>query len=545
MNSRVPWHRRPDQRRPDQRSSFRVISTVVVLAMASVCPVGRAEPKLNRIDTPVVAVGQTRTVAADGTFANWPADVHVFPATGLEVKCLEKKGQLQLTATDSCPTGRYWLRFSDETGWSAPRPILVLRGNVDVESTSNDSIKQLAASGTTTLSLPAILAGRLEKNGDVDCFPIAVVANQPLTVAVTSSEVFGAPTDCVVQVVSDDGFVLTQNDDRRNLDPLLRWTPATDGRVWIRLFCFPATPNSSIRFAGGNDYDYVIEATQRPFLDFALPLAASRDTKTVRPMGWGTLADTAPLLADESKLGTALWVSSESSGWFQPRVGDATAAVFTESLEGASVELPVDLSGHLENDGDVDTIQIDVRKGVSYQVQVQSRAFGLDTDPKLSIVAPDGTTLLTADDIARDQRDILQTWKARSDGPARIEVRDAHDRGGARYGYRLTVHELKPALKMTAAKDWIVTSEQGATFDVELAWVNGLDAALELQALADDGQVVATANLSAKAKKVSLKLPQQSGQWKPLTLQVVIDDSATSRLRFEQAGLSSDVVWVR
>ena len=98
--------------------------------------------------------------------------------------------------------------------------------------------------------------------------------------------------DAVLQVVSADGFVLAQNDDDVGRDPRIVFEAPAAGTYIVRLFAFPATPDSSIRFAGGSAFVYRLTLTTGGFLDHAFPLAVGRDgPRAVEAIGWNIPED--------------------------------------------------------------------------------------------------------------------------------------------------------------------------------------------------------------------------------------------------------------
>ena len=90
---------------------------------------------------------------------------------------------------------------------------------------------------------------------------------------VLANQVLKSPMDAVLQIASAEGFLLAQADDSPGLDPRLVFTAPEAGDYFVRIFAFPETPNSSIRYAGGNDYLYRLTLTTGPYLHHTLPLA--------------------------------------------------------------------------------------------------------------------------------------------------------------------------------------------------------------------------------------------------------------------------------
>ena len=63
------------------------------------------------------------------------------------------------------------------------------------------------------------------------------------------------------QVLGPGGAMLAQNHDERGLDPLAVVTAPADGMYVVRLFAFPAVPDSTIGLAGGEAYIYRLTLT--------------------------------------------------------------------------------------------------------------------------------------------------------------------------------------------------------------------------------------------------------------------------------------------
>src|SRR5206468_1928559 len=72
-------------------------------------------------------------------------------------------------------------------------------------------------------------------------------------------------------------FVVALLPDAVGRDPRVVFEAPADGMYLARVFAFPATPDSSIRFAGGDAFIYRLTLTTGGFLDQAFPLAVSRD----------------------------------------------------------------------------------------------------------------------------------------------------------------------------------------------------------------------------------------------------------------------------
>ena len=106
-------------------------------------------------------------------------------------------------------------------------------------------LRNASPSASTTVN------GRLAKAGDVDGFAVSLTRGQTLVASLEAERPLGSPMDAVLQVVSPEGLVLAQNDDDVGRDPRIVFEAPSTGTYIVRLFAFPAKPDSSIRFAGG------------------------------------------------------------------------------------------------------------------------------------------------------------------------------------------------------------------------------------------------------------------------------------------------------
>src|SRR5262249_1144077 len=127
----------------------------------------------------------------------------------------------------------------------------------------------------------AVVNGKREKPGDVDCFAVSLKKGQTLVASLEAHHTLRSPMDAILQVVSADGFVLDENHDFHGLDPQLAFTAPKDGTYVVRLFAFPANPDSAIRFFGSDACVYRLTLTTGPFADFAMPAADGTDVR-----GW-------------------------------------------------------------------------------------------------------------------------------------------------------------------------------------------------------------------------------------------------------------------
>ena len=221
------------------------------------------------------ARGQSATVTMSGTFGHWPVRCWV-DGTGLSIEAGAEKGKLAIHVAADAEPGVRWVRVFDEDGASSLRPFIVGTLPEIAEVEPNDDPQHPQAIGQAS----TVVNGRLSRPGDVDGYSVRLDRGQTLVADVEANRHLGSPMDAVLQVVSAEGFVLAQNDDAVGRDPRIIFEAPTGGTYIVRLFAFPLTPNSSIRFAGGDAFIYRLTLTTGGFLDHIFPLAVSQDCST-------------------------------------------------------------------------------------------------------------------------------------------------------------------------------------------------------------------------------------------------------------------------
>jgi hypothetical protein len=334
----------------------------------------------------------------------------------------------------------------------------------------------------------ATVNGRLSRAGDVDGFAVKLSRGETLVADLEAARHLGSPMDAVLQVASTDGFVLAQNDDDVGRDPRIIFEAPAAASYIVRVFAFPATPNSSIRFAGGTAFVYRLTLTTGGYLDYAFPLAVGKNgPQSVQVVGWNIPRDfpTLPIAADDASETITVFHSSLADTALVRRVPCVTA-VDTEPNDPArpqTIASTVALSGRIDPVGDLDTFRIVLRKGDKRVFRVESGALGRPLDPVLRVLDPGGKILAESDDIGANSRDLERSFTAPAEGDYRLLVRDLNGRGGPRFAYLLSVLEPQPdfALNLTADRFEVVAGKT-TKISVAVERKNGFSEPIEVVA---------------------------------------------------------------
>jgi hypothetical protein len=431
--------------------------------------------------------GTTVEVTAAGSFDTWPVGVWA-SRPGVTAVAGKEKGKLAVTVAADAVPGVVWLRLHDATGASGPRPFVVGTLPEVTESEPNDEPGKGQA-----VSRSAVVNGRLGKPGDVDCFAVDAKRGQTLVAAVEANSPLGSPMDAVVQVLSADGFVLAQENDGRGLDPVLAFPVPADGRYVVRVFAFPATPDSSIRFAGADTFVYRLTLTTGGYVESARPLAVERS---------GTVELVGPNLA-----GRRAEVRPDGVAFHPDAAGVAAVRVEPHpcvELPAPPTAPPFTATGRLDKPGEAGRATFVGAKGKPLAIQVESRSLGLPLTPVLRVLGPDGAVLAKAEPKAINA-DAELTFAPPADGRYTAEVRDLHAGGGPRFAYRLRVVPAEPDFELTVAADRFAATP-GTPLDVPVTVVPRNGFAGEVTVTAEGLPAGVTAAPATGAKTVTLKL---------------------------------------
>jgi hypothetical protein len=423
-------------------------------------------------------VGQTVEVEVLGKLGTLP--VHVWcDREGVSAEATKDGKKLELTISPEAEPGLSWLRVWNSEGASALRPFLLGRLPEVLEKEPNETLtnaQEVDASGT-------VVNGRLQRSGELDTFKVSLKKDQTLVADVLANEVLASPMDAVLQIASPTGFVLAQADDSPKFDPCLAFTASEAGDYFVRVFAFPSEPNSSIRYAGGENYIYRLTLTTGPYVHHAIPLAvSSEDTSALKVKGWNLPEDSPSIDVSQD---TDEWISKIPYPAAVPiAVRAADHPSFLESaIEGEkTLSPPFSITGTIAEADEVDRYRIAGKKGTTLKVRVESAALGFPLDPVLEIRDAQGKSLQVVDDKSRGDADADYDWKVPEDGEYQILISDRFQHGGWDYAYLLTVQEPKPATRLSVAADaFTLTQDKPLEIPVSVAKENGFDEKLELE----------------------------------------------------------------
>ncbi len=438
---------------------------LAAFGLAAVSSIHAAPPTVTTLFPAGVPRGATTEVTVEGALDPWPVEVWT-NTPGVTIAPGAKKGQLSVEVAEGVTPGVCLVRLFNQDGASPLKPLIIGHLPEILEQEPNDTLAKAQAIESTGL----VVNGRFDKADDVDAFAVKLQAGQTLVASLESNFTLGRPADATLQVVDERGFVLAHNDDARGLDPQLAFSVPADGTYLVRAFCFPATPNTTIRYAGGPDYTYRLTITAGPYIDYTLPLAAaSAEATPVQPRGWN-LGDLPAIAIPPSSDADAAQASSPAGSVVAYQPGAAGTVMLSREPHPVIVEQepnntadksqavswPVTVSGVIGEPGDVDVFRFTAAKGDNLSMSVESWKLGYELDVHLTLTDAAGAKLKEIDDTVRDQREAELVHRFADDGEYLLHVRDLYQHGGFRYPYRLRFAPAEPAFNLEVAADRFV-----------------------------------------------------------------------------------------
>ncbi len=496
---------------------------VLCILCASVVNTSSAAPPAVTSLSP--AGGQRGTVVevtVNGTFDKWP--IHVWSSgPGLPATATKEKGKIAVAVGPSVVPGVHWLRFYDDTGASGLRPFIVGTLPEVMEKEPNDS-----PATAQPITGNAVVNGKLEKMGDVDCYAVTLKKGQTLVASLEAHHSLRSPMDAVLQVVTPSGTILAQNNDYHGLDPFIAFPAPGDGTYIVRLFAFPSNPDSSIKFFGSDVCVYRLTLTTDGFAEYPMPLAVKASGEFAL-RGWNQNANARPGIVLDGF--APVWHPNAANPL---RVRVENHDCFDSTITGPLplVLPPISITGQLSQSNQVNVHPIALKKGSPLSIAVESASFGLPVVPVVRILDPAGKQLSKIEP-KQLHEDASQTFVPTTDGTYGIEVRDLHGAASPRHVYLVRVTPFATESQLTTTTDRF-TLVPGTPLDVPIAF--------DLKALLASGPPYraeglprgVTAEFVTPAKKdakgLTLRLTAEPMTWSG-PFRLVARDASNNRVR--------------
>ncbi len=452
--------------------SLNTCCALIVLSVGSIAAADE-RPSIERL----MPAGGQRGTSVDVKFLGKAGDGELkvlTEADSLSFAIAENKESAVVAISAEARPGIHWLRFYNEFGATELKPFVVGLIPESAEIEPNARIAE-----AQPVMLPSVtINGVLEKAGDVDTCAVTLTRGQTLLATMLAHRGLGSPMDGVLQVVNDKGTVVAQNDDDSGPDPLITFQAPVDGTWYVRTFAFPATPNSTIGFAGGADFQYRLTLTTKPVIVHSSPLVRfEQDAETALVLhGWNLTATAVSLPIGQLVI---------SDGFALPHVlrHIEVPSVTEEQLTAdRMLTLPIAMTGHILSPGERDQFTVHAKKDQKLSFSVQALLLGSMLDPVLAVHDSDGKLIMENDDISDEHRDAELHLTIPADGIFRVTVRDRFAHFGDRWFYLLRSEETRATFSLSLkSAAFTLTSAEPLEIPVAVARRHGFTEAIEFR----------------------------------------------------------------
>lgn len=464
----------------------RWICLPIAVALACCAPTEAVAQKLDGL-RPVPTGGRRGTevaVALPGKFESWPIEIWS-ESPSVRWTASETSGTVIAHIAPDAPLGMHRIRFANAGSASSLLPWIVSDQTETIEAEPNDDYR----SPQTLPSIDINVSGVLAKSGDTDHYALAVAKGQQMTISIDAQRSLRSPMDACLQVLDTRGNVLAQNLDAFGLDPRIHLRVPDDGRIVIRVFAFPETPDSTIGYAGGERFAYRLQVRDG-FVE---------EMESV-------LRDGAQPMGEPSDRNQPIQIS-EPGAWY----------------------------GAVETSRDEDVLAIETQQPGPWTARLRAREFGSPLDGVLELLNGENASIAKQGD-SGEIRDPVLSNIMKEPGRYRIAVRDLHGNFGATLGYRLELQQERPSLRGTVPND-VLTGSVGQPIAIDVAIERTLEcadaASIQVVGLPEGFTSAAVTSESGQpsANKVSLSIVAPRACSIPIQIRIVrgaADGSTTS-----------------
>lgn len=344
----------------------------------------------------------------------------------------EKKLVLKVTATADATLSPRELRVIAPGGVSNPLNLNVGQWPEVAKRDPNTSLAE-----AQSVELPAVISGVLNTGAQTNHYKFKAKKGEEFVFEVDAAR-RGLALDSSLMVLDTNGKELARNEDAVGLDSLLFFTAPADGEFIIALRDF--------RYRGGGEYSYRLTAGPIPYVEALFPFGGARGKTVEVAINGRNLDGTTKMTLDiaaKAPRSQEIRVKTPRgySNLIPFNVSDLNEIMESEpnnALTNAqSVAAPLVINGRIGAAGDVDRFKFKSASDQKLVFDVSAGRFGSKLDALLILTDTNGAVLLQNDDAAA--ADARFEFDAKKDAEYVLTLRDLTDRGGERFGYRLSV----------------------------------------------------------------------------------------------------------
>jgi hypothetical protein len=387
------------------------------------------------------------------------------------------------------------------------------------------------------VTLPVMLNGQIMQGG-VDRYRFMARRGEQIVVIVAARRLIPYLADAVpgwfqakVSIYDPQGNELAYSDHYRfQPDPVLHYKIPKNGQYVVEV--------RDTLYRGREDFVYRIGVGELPFVTSVFPLGGRVGTQvSVALQGWNLPTRKLTVDAKEEPTGT-IPVSVRKGKLIS---NDVPFAVDTlpehveqepnnTPAEAHRVALPVIVNGRIDPPSDQDVFCFEGRAGEAIVAEVDARKLDSPLDSLLRLTDAAGKQLALNDDFVEKETglsthhaDSMLTATLPADGLYYLHLRDAQQKGGPEYAYRLRISAPRPDFALRVVPSSINVRAGGSVpLNVYAIRKDGFSGEIELTLKgAPDGFKLSGGRVSAKQDQAKLTLTAPNKAFKePVSLHV-------------------------
>lgn len=408
---------------------IRALIVGLVVCCSSVMVIAQPQPTLGGMSPVYLRQGEAREVALAGQNLKDAKDVVVSGPAGVTAQLLSKpKGlpAVKLSASADAALGDRELRVV--TPFGVTRPLSVTVGTLGVVEEREPNNAFDAAQAVT---LPACITGRVDVGGDADVFKFSAESGQHL-IFDAHAQRLNSPLEAVLTVHDAGGRELPHADEYHAGDPMLVFDVPASGTYFLQV--------RDLRYRGGGDYAYRIEAGALSYVEAAVPMSGVVGDKVeLTPIGHN-LQGVGKLTLDLSSA-----VAGERGVRFAGPNGPTNEVAFLvtqrvattqPTTKPAGLSLPGEVTGIVAKPQGENAHRFIVAQKQPVTLAITARRIGSPLDALLTLRTAKGDVIEQANGTGEAEARITRPLEP---GEYVAAVRDLTYAGGPAYAYRLSL----------------------------------------------------------------------------------------------------------
>ena len=456
VSNLLPFHLKPHRKRTNTVLKRMTKYTVAILCLiAFTAERTEAQAFIEQIHPGVVKRGATTRIHLVGTELLTPVDIWTsLPTDLVDQVGMEADDQgnifIDLEVSENAPLGLYGMRLATDDGLSNVHLFSIddLETVLEEEYVSPKEHNNGKLELAQPIAYPATVAGAI-KPTDVDYYSIEVTKGETLSFEVVGNRL-GKALDPVVTILDEKGkFVVSRDNDVGLLfDLRFEHTFEKAGKYFLRLH--------DSRYVGSQHWSYSFRIGKFPIARVAIPSAVQPGAST--KLGFPQVADSQAELAlpADCDRSTVFFdfkrEGDDASTWLPISVNNNKNQLELEPNDkqesAVVVTLETNIHGSFKDDQDWDWYSLELQKGITVDLKVETRNIGSPADVELTIYDPKGDVVKRVDDVGFE--DAITSFTSPEEGTYYFKLREVVQHGGEAFAYRLEINALKTAIKATS-----------------------------------------------------------------------------------------------